>query len=182
MHAIRQRRCWVAYPAAVLWHRCSQCVFGTPGLGNVHVHTPHTAQMLHAPCHAGKVVIDATNPLSEWPKLEVLWDGSSGGEMLQASPPTAPPPSTCCTAATCDITPQKPSGLRKTSNVLATHERCCASLLHVCAPLSQILNDTVERLHVNLHLLPCRRCCRLPMYSRHSTPSAGSSWASLKAP
>jgi hypothetical protein len=33
--------------------------------------------------HAGKAVIDATNPLSAWPKLEVLWDGGSAGELLQ---------------------------------------------------------------------------------------------------
>jgi predicted dinucleotide-binding enzyme len=28
---------------------------------------------------AGKVVIDATNPLSPYPGLEVLWNGTSGG-------------------------------------------------------------------------------------------------------
>ncbi|WIA20789.1 hypothetical protein OEZ85_005149 [Tetradesmus obliquus] len=38
---------------------------------------------------AGKVVIDATNPLTPYPGLEVLWDGSSGGELLQAALPTA---------------------------------------------------------------------------------------------
>eukprot|EP00602_Paraphysomonas_sp_CaronLab_P009657 CAMPEP_0185023132 /NCGR_PEP_ID=MMETSP1103-20130426/5826_1 /TAXON_ID=36769 /ORGANISM="Paraphysomonas bandaiensis, Strain Caron Lab Isolate" /LENGTH=472 /DNA_ID=CAMNT_0027555569 /DNA_START=99 /DNA_END=1517 /DNA_ORIENTATION=+ len=36
----------------------------------------------------GKIVLDATNPLSEYPKLEVIWDGNtSGGEMMQAALP-----------------------------------------------------------------------------------------------
>jgi hypothetical protein len=39
--------------------------------------------LAHFNC-AGKVFIDATNPLSAWPKLEVPWDGRSGGELLQA--------------------------------------------------------------------------------------------------
>jgi hypothetical protein len=30
------------------------------------------------PAVAGKVVIDATNPLTPYPGLEVLWDGTSG--------------------------------------------------------------------------------------------------------
>jgi len=38
----------------------------------------------------GKVVIDATNPCSPWPEMEVLWDGStSGGELLQQALPEA---------------------------------------------------------------------------------------------
>jgi len=38
---------------------------------------------------AGKIVIDATNPLSSWPALEVLWDGRSAGELLQAALPSS---------------------------------------------------------------------------------------------
>jgi predicted dinucleotide-binding enzyme len=35
-----------------------------------------------------QVVIDATNPLSEFPHLEVMWEGStSGGELIQAAFP-----------------------------------------------------------------------------------------------
>jgi hypothetical protein len=30
------------------------------------------------PAVAGKVIIDATNPLTPYPNLEVLWDGTSG--------------------------------------------------------------------------------------------------------
>jgi hypothetical protein len=30
------------------------------------------------PAVAGKAVVDATNPLSPYPGLEVLWDGTSG--------------------------------------------------------------------------------------------------------
>ena len=35
-----------------------------------------------------KVVLDATNPVSSYPALEVIWDGStSGGELLQNALP-----------------------------------------------------------------------------------------------
>lgn len=37
----------------------------------------------------GKVVIDTTNPLSTWPKLEVLWNGASAGELLQSALPSS---------------------------------------------------------------------------------------------
>lgn len=36
---------------------------------------------------SGKVVVDATNPLSGFPGLEVLWNGTSGGELLAAGLP-----------------------------------------------------------------------------------------------
>lgn len=38
---------------------------------------------------AGKVLVDATNPLSAFPDLEVLWNGTSGGELLAAGIPSA---------------------------------------------------------------------------------------------
>lgn len=36
---------------------------------------------------SGKVLIDATNPLSKYPALEVRWDGKSGGEVLAEALP-----------------------------------------------------------------------------------------------
>ncbi len=36
------------------------------------------AAALLGPGIVGKVLVDATNPLSPWPELDVLWDGTSG--------------------------------------------------------------------------------------------------------
>lgn len=52
-------------------------ILATPGMRST-TQAQHTAQLL-GPGAAGKVVIDATNPLSPWPALDVLWDGTSGG-------------------------------------------------------------------------------------------------------
>jgi len=41
------------------------------------------------PSVAGKVVIDATNPLSAFPALEVRWTGTSGGEVFAEALPEA---------------------------------------------------------------------------------------------
>ncbi|KAI8473334.1 MAG: hypothetical protein J3K34DRAFT_411055 [Monoraphidium minutum] len=62
-------------------------ILATPGF-----RTPAAAAALaHSlgPGVEGKVVIDATNPLSAWPQLEVLWSGASAGEMLQEALPSA---------------------------------------------------------------------------------------------
>eukprot|EP00775_Hariotina_reticulata_P004733 gene4733-4983_t len=38
---------------------------------------------------SGKIVIDATNPMTPFPDVEVLWNGTSGGELMQAGLPGA---------------------------------------------------------------------------------------------
>eukprot|EP00878_Enallax_costatus_P013208 GHUV01013806.1.p1 GENE.GHUV01013806.1~~GHUV01013806.1.p1 ORF type:complete len:170 (+),score=44.95 GHUV01013806.1:1605-2114(+) len=37
----------------------------------------------------GKIFVDATNPLTAFPGLEVLWNGTSGGELLHAALPNS---------------------------------------------------------------------------------------------
>jgi hypothetical protein len=43
-----------------------------------------TASLL-GPGIKGKVLIDATNPLSAFPSLEVRWEGKSGGPLVRAN-------------------------------------------------------------------------------------------------